>query len=440
MAGQLQDEGANTTSSSSTTTSVQKRPAHNQTPSTTTTTTMGSLEVELPSLSSLAESDHRRFSPIPSLAGTTNKRQQQRSSPKQKRKMAIVRYLFLSSVASILTTICPGHTIFWKNSMYYTIQILLVYVLVLLSFFNLQGSDPGFILTDDEDENDDLLEDGLALLGANAMDDKDGDEDESNKQNNVASTTTTTSTSRNAVPSPPPPPLAEEEFGDFGSSITPVVRLYSRKPCDLCHLARPPLRSHHCKVCDRCVASFDHHCGFLDTCIGERNHIRFWIFVLLNVIAIRICCKIVGTSDYGMTTMLFKSNKDDEPDHNALVLLSAAVVLIKIYLYAIYFAAHILFVIHTYLILANKTTFEINIGSDLDYMRDTQPMDCIFSQGCLENIKLQCLLDDGLLLLRNNNNPPRNWSPMIWKRPKTIVRDSEDWWNHPWQNKYWRCC
>jgi hypothetical protein len=29
---------------------------------------------------------------------------------------------------------------------------------------------------------------------------------------------------------------------------------------------------------------------------------------------------------------------------------------------------------------------------------------------------------------------------MVWKMPMSIDRESEDWWNHPWQNKYWSCC
>ena len=34
----------------------------------------------------------------------------------------------------------------------------------------------------------------------------------------------------------------------------------------------------------------------------------------------------------------------------------------------------------------------------------------------------------------------REWAPTPWVRPAFIDRDSEDWWNNPWQNKYWSCC
>jgi hypothetical protein len=32
------------------------------------------------------------------------------------------------------------------------------------------------------------------------------------------------------------------------------------------------------------------------------------------------------------------------------------------------------------------------------------------------------------------------WTPQLWEKPGPIVRDSPDWWNHPWKNKYWSCC
>jgi hypothetical protein len=40
----------------------------------------------------------------------------------------------------------------------------------------------------------------------------------------------------------------------------------------------------NCKICNVCVATFDHHGLFLDTCIGERNHFRFWLFLILNIV------------------------------------------------------------------------------------------------------------------------------------------------------------
>jgi len=57
------------------------------------------------------------------------------------------------------------------------------------------------------------------------------------------------------------------------------------RKCLVCNIPRTPRRSHHCKQCNKCVATFDHHCVFLNTCIGERNHCRFFVFLVVQLVA-----------------------------------------------------------------------------------------------------------------------------------------------------------
>jgi hypothetical protein len=53
--------------------------------------------------------------------------------------------------------------------------------------------------------------------------------------------------------------------------------------CTLCKVIQP-LISKHCRVCDKCVATFDHHCVWLGNCIGEKNRPFFFVYLLVQYI------------------------------------------------------------------------------------------------------------------------------------------------------------
>ncbi|XP_072966763.1 probable protein S-acyltransferase 15 [Typha angustifolia] len=65
--------------------------------------------------------------------------------------------------------------------------------------------------------------------------------------------------------------------------------------CGKCRLYKPP-RSHHCRVCKRCVLKMDHHCVWISNCVGYGNYKPFIIFVFHAAIA-SIYSMVIFTCD-----------------------------------------------------------------------------------------------------------------------------------------------
>jgi hypothetical protein len=248
---------------------------------------------------------------------------------------------------------------------------------------------------------------------------------------------------------------------------TKTTKTKRRKICPICNIA-PPLRSHHCKQCSKCVATFDHHCPFIGTCIGERNHCRFYFFIIIQALGFKKCISIVNSSKFGLFSflrpILFQ---------NVNTIDIWMVILTKVYLYPLSFAAWMIVGVHSWFVFTNGTTFEVEKGQHLEYLEGTASVcDLPFSMGICTNMKLFCCIRDDMsstfcCLFRryclngnsnsnsnsnsNNNYHPEKdrknqknkddqWTPILWKPIGTIVNDSDDWQNNLWSNKYWSCC
>jgi hypothetical protein len=49
--------------------------------------------------------------------------------------------------------------------------------------------------------------------------------------------------------------------------------------CVTC-MIRTPLRSKHCRKCQRCVGKHDHHCPWVNNCVGVNNHRHFFLYLI----------------------------------------------------------------------------------------------------------------------------------------------------------------
>jgi hypothetical protein len=330
-------------------------------------------------------------------------------------------------------------------------QILIIptiwIITLIISFIYLQGSNPG-VLTKEIIERLDALDGGENNCA----------EDENNEMNNNDDLERRTFLEP-PTPSSSPSPLDLTTKSDVSVSqnkhSNTLYRSTRRKYCDKCQFY-PPLRSHHCSTCNACIATFDHHCDFLGTCIGERNHWRFWWFLVLNVVTLKICLDIVNSSSLTLSAFVYGqgSNASSSNDDDLKLGLGTAIrVTAKLYMYPIFLITSMLLTIHTLLQIGNVTTFEFTKGAEhIDYLTGTRTMDFTFGRGGLcKNIIMFFRRDDVYrsLCLRSKGNIDYDgskmsmddrWVPVVWKMPEFIDRESAEWWRHPLENKYWQCC
>ena len=208
------------------------------------------------------------------------------------------------------------------------------------------------------------------------------------------------------------------ELGDYDESELDSLmpRLDTKHP-------KYPYRTIYCRQTRRWVATYDHYCGVLSTPIGEKNHARFWLFLQMQTIAV---CWGIGIVHSGFRWAFGEQSWWGLNLHAFITVL---------FLYIVLLFVGGLYLFHSFLACTCLTTYEFMRSDRIDYLKGTRDFDLPYSRGLGGNLKF-FIFKDGLLHILFN----RKWTPEPWKLPGKIVRDSEEWWENLWENKYWSCC
>ena len=86
------------------------------------------------------------------------------------------------------------------------------------------------------------------------------------------------------APPSPSPPRAVSTLSSLSASASSSV-------CRRCGCVKTR-RVHHCRICDRCVSTFDHHCPFTANCVGESTTRPYFLWLCFCCLGLLYGCSL----------------------------------------------------------------------------------------------------------------------------------------------------
>ncbi|KAF8150156.1 DHHC palmitoyltransferase-domain-containing protein [Crassisporium funariophilum] len=139
-----------------------------------------------------------------------------------------------------------------------------------------------------------------------------------------------------------------------GSKITPATTT----KCLKCRSLRPE-RTHHCRICNKCVLKYDHHCPVrINQCVGLHNERHFVLFMAYLVLATFCFCLLGYSQFWDSLGVTFKRWEYRVPEIMYAMMYILCIVLC--------FAVGVMLSYHSYGIVYGETSVE---GQDHDEYR-----------------------------------------------------------------------
>mmetsp|Transcript_110696 Transcript_110696/g.220056 ORF Transcript_110696/g.220056 Transcript_110696/m.220056 type:complete len:422 (+) Transcript_110696:99-1364(+) len=164
-----------------------------------------------------------------------------------------------------------------------------------------------------------------------------------------------------------------------GQQPTALQSGHRLRYCKVCCMHQP-LRTKHCRDCGCCIRTHDHHCPWVGTCIGEGNRCHFWWFLAAQSLELFV----FGFE--GLRALLEKGI-----NFSVWINVMPSLVFGLILMVLLFIMVTCLLAFHSYLAMANLTTWENISWHHISYLRSLHPEDgSPFSQSLGSNLAAYC--------------------------------------------------